>query len=137
MAATILYREDREVPLAPLISLYEAVQWSSAKRGEILRQALKASHALVTAWDGDLLVGLGNTISDGFLVVYYPHLLVLPAYQGHGIGTEILRRLRSKYEGLHQHVLLADGRATDFYRKCGFTRAGKTEPMWIYAGNDH
>ena len=25
----------------------------------------------------------------------------------------------------------------DFYRKCGFERAGKTEPMWIYAGHDH
>jgi GNAT superfamily N-acetyltransferase len=31
-------------------------------------------------------VGLGNAISDGALVVYYPHMLVLPEYQGRGIG---------------------------------------------------
>jgi hypothetical protein len=35
------------------------------------------------------------------------------------------------------YMLVADGRALDFYRKCGFVRAGKTEPMWIYAGHDH
>ena len=48
-----------------------------------------------------------------------------------------MRRLMSNYEGFHQHMLVADGRAIDFYKKLGFTRAGKTEPMWIYAGQDH
>ena len=95
------------------------------------------SHSLLTAWDGGRLVGLGNAISDGHLVVYYPHLLVDPEYQGTGIGSELMRRLKAIYEGFHQHVLIADGRAIDFYEKCGFTRAGKTEPMWIYDGKDH
>ena len=67
----------------------------------------------------------------------YPHLLVAPEYQGHGIGTRLMRMLMAHYEGFHQHMLVADGRAIDFYRKCGFERAGKTEPMWIYAGHDH
>ena len=47
------------------------------------------------------------------------------------------RRLKKRYRRFHQHVVVADGRAIEFYRKCGFTRAGKTEPMWIYAGADH
>ncbi len=25
----------------------------------------------------------------------------------------------------------------DLYKTLGFERAGKTEPMWIYAGNEH
>jgi ribosomal protein S18 acetylase RimI-like enzyme len=62
---------------------------------------------------------------------------VLPEYQGRGIGTELMRRLMTRYDRFHQHMLVADGRALDFYRKCGFERAGKTEPMWIYAGHDH
>ena len=125
------------MPLGQLIALYRANKWSSAEKGEILRRALRSSHALVTAWAGKRLIGLGNAISDGFLVVYYPHLIVHPKFQGQGVGTEILKRLRRKYEGFHQHMLVADGRAIDFYRKCGFERAGKTEPMWIYAGHDH
>ena len=95
------------------------------------------SHSLVTAWDGQKLVGLGNAISDGYLVVYYPHLLVLPEYRGRGIGTRLMHMLVARYDGFHQHALLADGRAIQFYRKCGFERAGQTEPMWIYAGHDH
>jgi ribosomal protein S18 acetylase RimI-like enzyme len=133
----IQYRETRDLPLERILTLYRAHEWSSARKPELLHKALLASHSLVTAWDGSELVGLGNAISDGFLVVYYPHLLVLPKYQGRGIGTELMRRLMARYEGFHQHVLMADGRAVDFYRKCGFERAGKTEPMWIYAGHDH
>jgi hypothetical protein len=30
----------------------------------------------------------------------------------------------------------SNGRALEFHRKCGFERAGKTEPMWIYEGHD-
>ncbi len=133
----IRYSENRDLPIEEVLALYRANEWSSAQKPELLHKALLASHSLVTAWEGGKLVGLGNAISDGHLVVYYPHLLVLPEYQGRGIGAGIMRRLANRYEGFHQHVLLADGRAVGFYRKCGFERAGKTEPMWIYEGHDH
>lgn len=132
-----IYKEDRELPLDQLVVLYRANEWSSADKAELLRNALVASHSLITAWSGEQLIGLGNAISDGFLVVYYPHLLVLPEFQGQGVGGEIVRRLKEKYAKFHMHMLVADGKAIDFYKKCGFERAGKTEPMWIYAGHDH
>ena len=86
----IRYRETRELPLESVLALYRANKWSSAEKPELLHPALLASHSLVTAWDGTRLVGLGNAISDGCLVVYYPHLLVLPEYQGRGIGTRLM-----------------------------------------------
>lgn len=132
-----VYREDRELPLEPLLALYRENEWSSAEKGEVLRRALCSSHSLITAWCGERLVGLGNAISDGHLVVYYPHLLVSPDFQGKGVGREIVRRLKERYAGFHMQMLVADGAATEFYRKCGFVRAGKTESMWIYAGGDH
>lgn len=133
----IHYTDIRELTLESVLTLYRANEWSSAQKPEVLHKALLASHSLFTAWDGIKLIGLGNAISDGHLVVYYPHLLVLPGYQGRGIGTELMHRLMARYEGFHQHMIVADGRALDFYRKCGFERAGKTESMWIYAGHDH
>jgi glycosyltransferase involved in cell wall biosynthesis len=133
----IHYSEARNLTLENVVALYRANKWSAAEKPELLHQALLGSHSLVTAWDGTRLVGLGNALSDGFLVVYYSHLLVLPEYQSRGIGTRLMRMLMSRYAGFHQHVLVADGRAIEFYRKCGFERAGKTEPMWIYAGHDH
>lgn len=87
--------------------------------------------------DNDKLVGVGNAISDGHLVVYYPHLLVHPDYQGKGIGQMIMDKMQEKYGNFHMQMLTADGKAIDFYQKIGFTRAGKTEPMWIYKGEEH
>ncbi|MCI0533878.1 MAG: GNAT family N-acetyltransferase [Verrucomicrobiales bacterium] len=136
-SAEIHFSETRDIPLAAVLALYRAHRWSSAEKPELLLKALGASHSLITAWDGRTLVGLGNAISDGYLVVYYPHLLVLPDYQRRGIGTQLMARLMARYDGFHQHMLVADGRAVEFYRKCGFERAGKTEPMWIYSGKDH
>lgn len=100
-------------------------------------RALKGSDSIVTAWLKDSLVGLGNAISDKGLVVYYPHLLVLPEYQRQGISREIMKRLMKRYRGFPQHMLVADPKAAAFYRKCGFTRAGKTISMWVYKGKEH
>jgi GNAT superfamily N-acetyltransferase len=133
----IQFSETHDLPLESVLALYRAHGWSSAEKPDLLHKALLNSHSLVTAWDGQKLVGLGNAISDGYLVVYYPHLLFLPEYQGCGIGTRLMQMLMARYKGFHQHALLADGRAIEFYRKCGFVRAGQTEPMWIYAGQDH
>ncbi|MBU6398993.1 MAG: GNAT family N-acetyltransferase [Verrucomicrobia bacterium] len=133
----IHYREVRDLPRAAVVQLYRANGWSSARKPVKLPRALRHSHTLISAWDGDKLVGLGNTLSDGHLVVYYSHLLVLPEYQGRGIGRRIVRMLKANYRGFHQHVLLADAKSVAFWERCGFKRAGKTQPMWIYAGHDH
>jgi GNAT superfamily N-acetyltransferase len=136
-SSEIEYKEGCAPSLEATVALYRAHDWSAGRKPELLHKALVASHSLVTAWRGDLLVGLGNAISDGYLVVYYPHLLVHPDFQGQGIGTNLMRVLMGRYAGFHQQMLVADGRAIDFYRKCGFECAGKTQSMWIYKGHDH
>ena len=133
----ITFSEQRDIAIEQILPLYEANGWSSARKPEALQQALLNSHTLVSAWDGDLLVGIGNAISDGFLVVYYPHLLVKPEYQGQGVGQRIVEILKHRYEGMHMQMLVADGEAIAFYQKCGFIRAGQTQPMWIYDGEEH
>lgn len=120
-----------------VIRLYRANGWSSAEKPGQLMAALRNSHALVTARIEGELVGLGNAISDGHLVVYFPHMLVHPAQQGKGVGRLMMEAMLARYAGFHQMMLTADGAAIDFYKALGFERAGKTEPMWIYAGSEH
>ena len=127
----------KEINIEDILILYKANEWSSANKPNELYNALTNSETLITAWEGKKLVGLGNAISDGFLTVYYPHLLVLPEYQGKGIGKLIMDKMQEKYSHFHMQMLTADGKAVDFYKKNGFERAGKTEPMWIYQGNEH
>jgi GNAT superfamily N-acetyltransferase len=120
-----------------VLKLYRANDWSSAEKPDELMHHLRNSHAAVTAWDADRLIGSANTLSDGKLVAYYSHLLVHPDYQGQGIGTEIARRLMQNYVGFHQQVLLADGRAIEFYQRLGFVPANETRSMWIFKGDEH
>ncbi len=133
----ITLSEERRLDKEKVLHLYKQNHWSSAEKPNELINALENSHGLITAWHNDILVGLANAISDGYLVVYYPHLLILPEYQGKGIGKMIMRKFQEKYSGFHQQILVADGMAIDFYTKCGFVNAGSCKPMWIYAGNDH
>jgi GNAT superfamily N-acetyltransferase len=133
----IHFSDDRKPTKDAVIDLYRSVGWSSADKPDALHNGLLASHSLVTAWDADALVGLGNAISDGHLVVYFPHMVVRPDHQGRGIGTELMTRMMARYRGFHQQALIADGRAIDFYKKLGFVRAGATEPLWIFDGREH
>lgn len=136
-AVAITYRQNPELSIDQVLPLYRALNWSSAEKPKELLSALRNSHALVTAWNGELLVGLANAISDGHLVVYYPHLIVHPSFQRQGIGKELMQMLLIKYRGLHQQVLMSDAAAVSFYEKCGFRPAGGTQPMWIFAGREH
>jgi GNAT superfamily N-acetyltransferase len=128
---------DDAIDDAEVLALYQANQWSSADKPQQLLAALRNSHSLVTARRDGRLLGLGNAISDGHLVVYYPHMLVHPEVQGQGIGRLLMNALQARYAGFHQQMLTADGRAIAFYEGLGFSRAGHTQSMWIYAGSEH
>ena len=133
----ITISETKKISTEQIVALYKANKWSAAEKPIELKNALLNSHSLVTAWHKEKLVGLGNAISDGYLVVYYPHLLVHPKYQGRGIGNMIVAKFQEKYKDFHMQMLTADVNTIDFYKKVGFVKAGDTTPMWIYKGKEH
>lgn len=100
--------EEQEV-----IELYQANDWSSAEKPAQLLAALRGSHSLVTARVAGELLQLRNAISDGHLVVYFPHMLVLPRFHGHRIGRKMMEALLAKYGGFHQLMLTADATSVE------------------------
>ena len=130
-------KDDRNISKELVLDLYRTLGWSAAGKPQQLYAALLNSHTLLTAWDGERLIGLGNAISDGHLVVYFPHLLVHPDYQGKGVGKAIMAAMERRYRGFHMQMLTADADAVAFYERIGFERAGDTIPMWRYAGKEH
>ena len=133
----IIISERRDLKIEDILALYRANNWGAAQKPKQLHLALLNSHSLVTAWEEERLIGLGNAITDGYLVVYYPHLLVHPDYHGKGIGGQILSKMQARYQNFHMQMLVADGKAIDFYKKHGFEKAGETQSMWIYYGGEH
>ena len=128
---------DGAVEPDEVVELYVANGWSSASKPKELLSALRGSHSLAMARADGRLVGLANAISDGALVVYFPHMLVHPDWHRRGIGRQLMTAMLERYRGFHQLMLTADGDAVAFYEAMGFSRAGRTVPMWIYGGTDH
>lgn len=132
MISGVEYSTSPVPEVQEIAALYLANNWSSGKKPDLVRKALEKSDSLVVARRGGALVGLVNALSDGHLVVYYPHLIVHPDYQGKGIGRALMERIMKGYAEIHQQVLISDDHAEPFYRKLGFTLADGTKPMWIY-----
>jgi ribosomal protein S18 acetylase RimI-like enzyme len=63
------------------------------------------------------VVGFVNAISDNVLSAYIPLLEVLPAYQGQGIGQQLMRRILDKLKGLYMIDLTCDEKMQSFYAR--------------------
>jgi hypothetical protein len=82
----------------------------------------------VTAWDGDLLVGIARTLTDFSYTGYMSDLAVRLSYQRQGIGIELIRKTRERMGPRSMLVLLAAPKAVGYYPKVGFTHH---ESAWI------
>ena len=86
---------------------------------------LAGSDHVVLALDAesDRVVGFVTAITDGILSAYIPHLEVLPAHQGQGIGTELMRRMLDRLDGFYGIDLLCDPEVQPFYARLGMRPA--------------
>jgi ribosomal protein S18 acetylase RimI-like enzyme len=116
----IKYRTGKRVAQSKLAALYEAVRWLHFKMPRRLQEAYQKSDFVVTAWDGEKLVGAGRAITDGIFNAYIADVAVHPTCRGRGIGRKIVLKLLSSCESLYNVTAVAeDPAAENFYRKCG------------------
>ena len=100
---SIYYASSKEdITKDALQELFLSVEWESGKYPNELLQAIGGSHSIVTAWEGEKLVGLINALSDGVLTVYFHYMLINPSYQNIGIGKEMMNIMLDRYKGVKQ-----------------------------------
>ena len=118
--------------------LFESTGWNENYHlaPEELMLALHASWYLLGAYDGERLVGFGRLVSDGVLHAMIYELIVLPEYQGQGIGGEILERLVAKCRatGVRDIQLFCARGKRGFYEKRGFVARPDDAPGMQYKG---
>lgn len=96
--------------------------------GGTVRDMLANAGVLVTARDGELLVGVSRAITDFAYCTYLSDLAVDEAYQKRGIGRELIRRTHEA-AGLHTTlILLAAPKAQAYYPHVGMT---KHDSCWL------
>lgn len=97
---------------------------------ERLAAMLTHGNLLVTAWDGDKLVGVARSLTDFAWCCYLSDLAVDEAYQRQGIGVELMRQTQTRLHPDAKIVLLAAPNARDYYPHVGLT----SHPSAWYCG---
>lgn len=126
------YKNCKEFKAEQLKELFQSVGWVSADYPNKLVKALANSDTVISAWDKEKLVGLINVIDDGALTAYAHYLLVDPDYQGKGIGTELIERIKLRYKDYLYLLLIAENKGlVEFYKQRGFQVENGAVPMAV------
>ncbi|SFN96116.1 Acetyltransferase (GNAT) domain-containing protein [Pseudobutyrivibrio sp. UC1225] len=117
----IEYKQTKEFTVDQLQRLFLSVNWESGKYPEKLVRAMLNSSRVISAWDGDKLIGLVRALDDGETVAFLHYLLVDPVYQGYHIGDNLMKQIMSFYENLlYVKIIPSDPKTIPFYEKYGF-----------------
>lgn len=102
-----------------------SVNWRLLTPGQAER-GLAHTAFVVAARDDEKIVGMGRMLFDYGYTAYLGDVIIRPEYQGRGIGTEIVTRLKDMVmEAAEQgdNIMFILGAATGkegFYEKLGF-----------------
>lgn len=101
------------------------VGWPNPPTPETHLRLLHGSDHVLLAVDDATgqVIGFITALSDGVLAAYIPLLEVLPAYQGQGIGSELVRRMLERLRSLYMVDLLCDPELQPWYERFGLQRA--------------
>ncbi|MBO1005981.1 GNAT family N-acetyltransferase [Pseudogracilibacillus auburnensis] len=122
------YKEIKLIDQNHLERLYNDVEWTAYTNDlKQLQQALVHSLEVISAWDGEKLIGLIRVVGDGLTIIYIQDILVLNEYQNQGIATQLMKQLLQKYKNVRQKVLLTEEApgVRHFYEKNGFQSCDK------------
>lgn len=97
-------------------------------RPDIIRAMLKHADIIVTARNNGRLVGISRAITDFSYCTYLSDLAVDQAYQGRGIGRELIRRTHEAAGLSTSLILLAAPAARTYYPHIGLQ---KHDSCWI------
>jgi predicted N-acetyltransferase YhbS len=129
----ITYRIGNKLDLDAVIELYRASTLGERRPVDVrerMRLMLANANLVVTAWDGEQLVGIARSVSDFSYATYLSDLAVRFSHQRQGIGRELIRRTR-ELGGQATVILLSAPKAVDYYPRLGFSQ--HPQAWWLKA----
>lgn len=117
----ITYTEEKKFTQEQVQQLFLSVGWVSGQYPARLHKALMHSSTVITAWDGNQLIGLVRLLDDSELVAYMHYVLVTPQYQGRGIAGKMIQMVKEKYKNyLYIEIMPEEKKNATFYQRHGF-----------------
>jgi GNAT superfamily N-acetyltransferase len=136
VASGITYRLGNDIPREQAKALYEASTLGARRpinEPDTFAAMLQHANLVVSAWDGDALVGISRSLTDFLYVAYLADLAVHADYQHKGIGTALIQKTRDAMGPNAKIILLSAPAAVGYYPKIGFTHHPQA---WVLAASD-
>lgn len=119
----IQYREQATITAEQAIDLYKRSTLGERRpihNIQTFEAMLKNANLLISAWDGEKLVGISRSLTDFAYVAYLADLAVDQEYQRSGIGKQLIEETKARLGPECMIVLLAAPKANDYYKHIGF-----------------
>lgn len=122
----IKYKLDKNVDYSRLIELFNEVGWvDKTKDLKRLGKMVENSDIVVTAWNGDYMVGFARCTTDYVYNGQINNVVVDSKYRNLGIGKNLVNKIIEGHKSV-TYILRGDSENEDFYRNLGFECANRT-----------
>lgn len=117
--------EENKITVREFNYLNESVGWGMRDE-EIVKEALANTLYSISIFDDDKIIGFGRILGDKSIFLFIQDIMVIPDYQGQGIGSKIMESLLTKideYKLINPHIrtyLGASKGKEEFYKKFNF-----------------
>ncbi len=89
---------------------------------------IKNSNLLITAWDGNKLIGVARSITDFHYACYLSDLAVDKEYQKRNVGKKLQSLTQEQLGSKCKLILIAAPAADSYYKHIGFTN---NDRCWV------
>ncbi|SIT84630.1 GNAT family N-acetyltransferase [Pontibacter indicus] len=119
----ITYKTDITPDTQQIINLYDSsgINRPTSDQARIANMYAN-SNLVVTAWDGETLVGIARSLTDFCYACYLSDLAVRKEYQVAGIGRQLIALTKEIIGEQTMLLLLSAPAAMDYYPKVGFEK---------------
>ncbi len=121
----IVYRNDLKISVKEFIDLLTRSTLDKRRpvnEPDRIKKMLEHGNILITAWSGNLLVGVSRAMSDFSFCCYLSDLAVDEAFQRQGIGKKLIEETHKVSGENTSLILLAAPAAVEYYPKVGMER---------------
>ncbi|WP_447978784.1 GNAT family N-acetyltransferase [Candidatus Nitrospira bockiana] len=126
----ITFSDGKDLDPAALMRLYAQAPWAQSRTIQGARDMLQHTDIVITAWDGQKLVGFGRVLTDYVYRASIWDVIVDKEYQGQDIGTHIMQRILAHPDLQRVELFWLCTRSPAFYEKLGFSAKEQTGMVW-------
>jgi predicted GNAT family N-acyltransferase len=120
----ILIKVTKDLDYEKVVDIFYEVKFlkypeKGAQYKEAIEKAFRNSQLVVSAWDGNKLIGFARVITDNTLFATIWNMIVKPEYHKKGVGKMMIQKCLDTYPNL-RFFLFSGENTVDFYKKMGF-----------------